>query len=264
MFIVAVALSGWSIGVVINALADSLPVSSRLQWPGCPHCGAPRPRRAVSALLGMLTRARHCPYCGQPRAWRALAVELVATAGSIWIYMKNLGPSSYWASLLVFSVFLLVVVIDIEHRLILHSVSLPAAVLIGFLGIMDPARGAGKILLGGLAGFALVMLLFLFGGVFARWVARRSGQPLEEVAFGFGDVTLAGVIGLAVGWPGVIVALVIGVLSAGLYSSVYILWMLLRRRYTPYVPIPYGPFLVLGALVVYLGGRQALLPLVGG
>jgi prepilin signal peptidase PulO-like enzyme (type II secretory pathway) len=58
-----------------------------------------------------------------------------------------------------------------------------------------------------------------------------------------------------VGWPGVVLAVFIGVLTAGVFSLLFVLVQLLRRRYTPYMPFPYGPFLVLGGLLVYLGGR---------
>jgi leader peptidase (prepilin peptidase)/N-methyltransferase len=80
------------------------------------------------------------------------------------------------------------------------------------------------------------------------------------VPFGFGDVNLAGLIGLAVGWPGVAVALVLGIFAAGAFSLAYLAWMAARRRYAAFTPFPYGPFLVLGALAVYFRLWTALGP----
>ncbi len=174
------------------------------------------------------------------------------------IFHADPTPWAFWPSFLVASVFLLIMVIDIEHRLILHIVSVPAAVAIGLLGTLDPNRGLSKTLLGGLAGFGIVFGFFLLGGVLARLLARLRGQVLEEVAFGFGDVTLAGVIGLAVGWPGVVLAILLGVFAAGVYSFGHILVTLLLHRYSPFHAIPYGPFLILGAALVYFGGRELL------
>jgi leader peptidase (prepilin peptidase)/N-methyltransferase len=74
------------------------------------------------------------------------------------------------------------------------------------------------------------------------------------VAFGFGDVTLAGVLGLSVGYPGILMALFLGILTAGEYSLVHIFYMLSRGKYRAFLPIPYGPFLILGASIVYFGG----------
>lgn len=160
--------------------------------------------------------------------------------------------------LTVASFFLLVLVTDIEHRLILHSVTIPAAVVFLVLGSLTPTKGFLTTLLGGLAGFWSVYLLYLLGGAFALLMAKLRGQELEEIAFGFGDVTLSGVIGLIMGWPGVLISLLLGVLFAGAFSLIYILTMLALRRYNPFQPIPYGPFLVLGASLTFYGGAELI------
>ncbi len=154
--------------------------------------------------------------------------------------------------------FLLIIVIDYEHRLILFVTTIPAAIILLLLGTLDPSRGPAKTLLGGLAGFATVYLLYLLGGLFARVLSRLRGQPLEEVAFGFGDVALATVIGLAVGWPGIVLALVIGVIAGGIFSLLFMLFMLIRGRYEAFMAIPYSPFLVFGGLAVFIAAQSGL------
>jgi prepilin signal peptidase PulO-like enzyme (type II secretory pathway) len=113
-----------------------------------------------------------------------------------------------------------------------------------------------KTLAGGLAGYAITLGIFLLAELFARLLQRLRGQPLDEVAFGGGDVNLAGIVGFAVGWPGVILALMIAVLIGGIFSFGYIVVQLVRRRYVPYSAVPYGPFLVAGALAIYLYGKD--------
>jgi prepilin signal peptidase PulO-like enzyme (type II secretory pathway) len=120
-----------------------------------------------------------------------------------------------------------------------------------------------KVLVGGLAGFLILWVMYLLGLAFSRWLARRRGAPLDEVAFGFGDVMLGGLIGLVVGWPGIVIAVVTGILLAGAYSLGYLLFMALLRRYAAFTAIPYGPFLLLGASLVYYGGRAAFESLAG-
>lgn len=177
-------------------------------------------------------------------------------AGALWLYYRDPHPTAFWPAFLIFSVFILITIIDIEHRLILHVVTGPSAILIGLLGVIDPERGFLTTLAGGAVGFGIVLGLYLLGGVFARFVAKLRGQVLDEVAFGFGDVTLAGVLGLSVGFPGILMALFIGILAAGEYSLVHILFMLSRGKYKAFLPIPYGPFLILGGSIVYFGGRS--------
>jgi leader peptidase (prepilin peptidase)/N-methyltransferase len=204
-----------------------------------------------------------CRYCGAPRGARPWVIELASAAFAVWLYRRDPSWAVFLPGLLVGLIFLLITVIDVEHRLILRVVAIPAAVVLGVIGALQPNRGPLKVLLGGLAGLTILWLMYLLGLAFSRWMARRRGTSLEEVAFGFGDVMLGGLIGLVVGWPGVVIAVVTGVLLAGAYSLAYVIFMSLRRRYSFFTAIPYGPFLMLGACLVYYGGRTALETLMG-
>ena len=194
-------------------------------------------------------------YCGAPIGYRVPIVEAAAIIWPLVLYTIDPTALFFWPTFLLSMYFLLVIVIDYEHRLILFVLTIPAAIFLAVLGSLDPSRGPEKTLLGGLVGFVAVFGLYLLGGLFARLIWRLRDQPLEEVAFGFGDVMLAGVIGLTVGYPGIILALLLGVLAGGLFSLGFILVMVLRRRYEAFMPIPYSPFLILGGMVVYIAGR---------
>jgi prepilin signal peptidase PulO-like enzyme (type II secretory pathway) len=251
-------LLGWMLGILINLLSDSLPFDRRIERPHCLACTAPRPATAWSAVIAWLTRKRPCEYCGVCMRTRNLAVEILAALAvpALW-YLKPAGIQ-FWPALVIGSVFFLITVIDIEHRLILHLVTTPAAVVFAILGFLNPELGLKRALLGGAFGFILFLLLYLLGTAFSRWAARRNSVPREEVALGFGDVTLATLIGLAVGFPGVIEALIRGILYAGIFSIAFLILMVVRRKYSAFMPIPYGPFLILGAIWVYLQGWTSL------
>ena len=78
---------------------------------------------------------------------------------------------------------------------------------------------------------------------------RRRGQSIEEGdAFGFGDVNLSGVIGLLLGWPGILAGLVIAILLSGAFMLAYLIIMLITRRFRPHMALPYGPFLAASAI----------------
>jgi leader peptidase (prepilin peptidase)/N-methyltransferase len=156
--------------------------------------------------------------------------------------------------------FAVVTIIDLEHRLILHPTSIAGGLLGLFLG--SRLHGLGPTLLGGLVGFVCMLALYILGGIFARFIMRLRGRPIDEEALGFGDVILAGILGLLLGWPGILLGLYLGILAGGIASLVYILSMAFTRRYRPFTAIPYGPFLISGAaallyfreyITVYLG-----------
>jgi len=261
--IIAIAIIGWCLGVVINWLADSLPFYRKPVVPCCPACTAPFSPIAWFAVPAVIARAWCCEYCGTRRQTRTLIVELLASAGSIGLYFWSSSPASFWMAFLVSAVFLLIIVIDMEHKLILHVVTFPAAIVFVVIGLLNPEMSLGRTLLGGAVGFGMFFLLYLLGGIFARTIAGGKENADDEIALGFGDVTLATIIGLAVGFPGVIEALLRGILAAGLFSIAFLIYMKMRRRYSAFTPIPYGPFLILGAWWVYFLGTNTLEKILG-
>lgn len=267
-----VAVIGWLAGMLVNYCADVLPWKRRLTAPLCVVCQARMP------WVNYLFWPRRCLACSRSRHWRVWAVEAIYIVAvfALWQYPhKYLG---FWISLIVLIFFGIIVVIDIEYRLILHQVSAVGAISMGAVGIIWRAQqfygepglnfgswspwwyGLWTTLLGCLIGFGFMWALYALGEVFIRVMARRRGQPVDDVALGFGDVNLAGVLGLLLGWPLIVAGLFFAILVGGLVSLVFMLVMLAARRYHLFMALPYGPFLVIGAIfVMYF--RDLLLPL---
>ena len=251
-------LLGLLLGQVVVWLADRLPMGRPLHEVSlCPACGraalAHRPGPAWLIAVGWRS-------CGLQRSrwrWRSFAAMLITAAGFAFFWSRyplarDLIPLSvYWA------IFVLITLIDLEHRLILNVVVLPAIVLAIGGSFLTTGPGIWRALLGGLTGFVLVYGIYLLGIVFARVMSRRRGQPIREVAFGAGDVKFAAFIGLVTGLPGIVFALVIGILSGGIAAGACLLWgALVRRRYVAFTAIPYGPFLALGGVIMMVYGPQ--------
>jgi leader peptidase (prepilin peptidase)/N-methyltransferase len=155
--------------------------------------------------------------------------------------------------------FILVVVIDVEHRLILHPVSLVGVVIGGVIGSW--MHGLVPTFVGGLVGFGLMYLLYKFGEVFTRVSSRLRGEPIDEVALGFGDVNLSGILGLLLGWPVILLGLILAILAGGLYSLFYLIFSAALGRYRSFEAMPYAPYLILAAalLLYFPGTARAIL-----
>lgn len=197
------------------------------------------------------------------RTWLT-QVLAVASFVYFWLFPSNL--LGFYIGAIVLIYLAVIMVIDLEHRLILHPTSMVGAVLgiivgtyihsqtNGFLG------GLGKSLLGGIYGFGVMFLLYQVGAIVARFRARKlqaAGQADdEEEALGGGDVYLLGVLGLLVGSKAIWGVLMVGILLGGLVSILLILALLLRRRYSSdalMTFIPYGPyFIVVTFYVLFL------------
>jgi leader peptidase (prepilin peptidase)/N-methyltransferase len=258
--IALLAVMGLLAGAFLNICADSLPTTGRLQLPTCAYCGKARSVSAWSGVLAYLLGRSRCTSCAAPLSVRHVLVELATMVLYVLVWQPQ-GATITTALLCAYgSIFILIVVTDIEHRLIQHVVMLPALLLALLGAFFNPAFDSPKrALLGGAIGLALTLALYVAGAVFVRLLGWLRGQPVDEAAFGFGDVTLTTFIGLTVGAPEILFALVIGILSAGLYSIGYLLVRsVMQKRYTLFTAIPYGPFLVLGGATMLYWGRRVM------
>ena len=250
---------GWFAGLFINYAADVLPFTRRFSQPVCRQCGA------TFSFADYVT-LRACRNCGTRRSLRTWLVQILAVGSFAYFWLFPSKALGIPLGMIVLVYFGIITVIDLEHRLILHPTSLVGAVLGLIVGTSIHSRadglllGMGKSLLGGLFGFGVMFLLYQLGALVARWRARRmqaTGQAVDdEEALGGGDVYLAGVLGLMLGWPFILNALVLGVLLGGLVSFFFILTLVLLRRYVSdalMTFIPYGPYFIISAFyLLYL------------
>lgn len=252
------ALWGLLVGVLINHVADTLLNQRHLcERPSCGSCAQKWPPGAWSGLSGYLFARGRCPHCSAPIPLRRVVVELT-TALLFAFLWDRYGPSLQLGLVSLYSaVLILVVVTDMEKRLIYNAVMLPAIALAAIGGLFNDDFTPTRAWLGGVTGFAIIFAVYLLAGLFS-WLVSRKGRPLSEVAFGFGDVKLAVFIGLITGLPGVVFALVLGILLGGVGAGLYLLVSLATRRYRPFMAIPYGPFLAIGGFIVMVYGPQII------
>ncbi|MCI0519244.1 MAG: A24 family peptidase [Chloroflexi bacterium] len=236
------AALGWLIGAGVNYLADVLPHTRRLSAPFCLHCGNAMGWREY------LFWPRRCPSCAESRGRRAILVEAIFAALIAWLAIAPPANLDFFSGCSLLAFFGVVTVIDLEHRLILHPVAIAGAILGSVFGVLH--HGWLSTLVGGAAGYAVMLGLYWFGAGVMSFLARRRGETLEEEALGFGDVNLAGVLGLILGWPGILAGLVLAILIGGGVSLVYLIYKLARRQYHINTAIPYGPLLIAGAALL--------------
>ena len=232
-------LLGWLSGWLVNYLSDVLPVTRNFSRPACRECQKP-------FSWGDYLLFGKCKSCGTRRSPRTFLSQalLTITPVLLWIFPRPGFP--FILAFLLFVFLSLVFVIDLEHRLILHPVSLVGAIL--GLGIGVYLHGLTTTLIGGAVGFGIMLAFYFAGEGYVRYMSKKRGMAADEVALGFGDVNLSGVLGLLLGWPRIAAGLLFAVLAGGLISLIIIVGMLLAKKYKAFTAIPYAPFLILGAL----------------
>jgi leader peptidase (prepilin peptidase)/N-methyltransferase len=235
------AILGWCAGNLVNYLGDVLPKTRRFSQPYCTLCGKPMKWWNYISY-------HTCLNCSARRPLRDWGFQIFFVGAFSFLWIHPSARLGYWLGSLLLVYFGLVFLIDLEHRLVLHQVSLVGVVLGLAVGIW--LHNIWITILGGAAGFGIMLALYYLGEVYARWMARRRGQESDEVALGYGDVNLSGVLGLILGWPGIIVGLVFAILAGGIISLGYIILLLIAKKYKPFTAIPYAPFLIFGAIIL--------------
>jgi len=228
------AIAGAAIGLPLGAVARStvfqLSVPSGApDRSACPRCCAPVPSWP----------ALRCGYCGSSFG-RPGVLELV-TAAVLALLLGRFGDSPQaipFAFLGVLGVVLAAIDISVQRlpdRLVLPAFPLLISLLSLTAWLEHDGAGLARAVLGCLAlgaGFLVLALL-------------RPGQ------LGGGDIKLAGLVGLAVGWLGWPAVMTTAVLGFSL-SAVISLALLAARRVSLSSAVCFGPFLLGGALIATL------------
>lgn len=255
-----VGLIGILVGGVVNALADDLP---QRRNPQLPHYtdGTPRPPLAWLGISAFLLGRRASPG-GAKLSWRHPLAEVVTAFLMIVVIARTGGgqPNAsdlqviFW--LFYMAIFVLITIIDIEHKLILFVVIIPSAIIALMDAILTPTNQLPNLLnalVGGAVGFGIFFLFYNGGFLFTSIMGRRRGEEIKTVAFGYGDVMMATLSGLILGLPAVVYALVLTVLLGGLGALVYLVSLrLIRNQYSMFTAIPYGPYIVAGTIIMLL------------
>ena len=244
----AFALLGIAVGSFLNVCIDRLPAQESLIFPAS-HCASCRHRLSVKELIPVLSyiwlRGR-CRYCNALIPRRLLWVEV--GTGVLFAYLYwHYGFSIELAVVTLYCcLFLVLMVIDLEHHILPNklvypgivvalAISVAFSVLPNSLEVVPEIKSAAA---GGAIGLGLFLLII---------VVSRGGM-------GWGDVKMASLIGLVIGYPLVFVALFLAVVSGGLISWALILIKAKSRKQS----IPFGPFLSLGAIATLLWGTNIL------
>ncbi|MCY4072390.1 MAG: A24 family peptidase [Chloroflexi bacterium] len=275
----AVAITGVLGGGLINMLADDLPSRQPLRMPRYTD-GKRRPRLAWLGIGAFMFKLRSLPKpkpsgdelrTGSPSngpgaallSWRYPLTEIATALLMLLLYADIRDEAALLSTATLFkfayaALFVLIAVIDLEHRRIPFVVALP----LGALALIDAALipvsepGTPSAAIGGLIGFALFYVAYLGGVMFARMLNRNRGKPLEGGALGFGDVVLMAAVGLIVGFPGILLAITLSVFAgAGGAFAVLCARLMKTGGYQPFDKIPFGPFIVGSAIAVLLIGN---------
>ncbi len=239
---------GLALGSFANVVIYRVPAGRSVVKPpsACPACGARvRARDNVPVISWALLRGR-CRDCAAPISARYVLVELLTGALLAGVGLR-FGLS--WTAVAEAALMVGLVVlafIDLDHML------LPKKVVYATVGLVGLALLAGAASAGQWRRLAVATLAAL-----VAWGVFFTINFVSPKALGFGDVRLALLIGLGLGWLGAAYAF-LGFLAGSVLGSVVGLSMMAAGRAGRRTAVPFGTFLGAGAALAVLAGAPVV------
>lgn len=257
---IAAGVLGALIGSFLNVVIHRVPRGVSVVRPAsaCPACGTPI--RAIDNIpvLSWLALRGRCRHCAAPIALRYPLIEAATALAFVGVALlagPNLLAATSVSGVVAATAVLLsllylaatsiaLAAIDLETHRLPNAIVLPAYPVIVTLLVIAAIAGDTWVELARAAAGAGLLFAFYFT------LALISPQGM-----GMGDVKLAGVLGLSLGWVGW-GALAVGSLAAFLLGGMVGIALILARRARRTTGIPFGPWMLAGAWVGIAFGEQ--------
>lgn len=242
-----IIIIGLSIGSFANVVIYRLPKGLSVLSPPstCPSCkhqiGV---AENIPIISWMFLRGR-CKSCKKPISPRYVVIEALVALSFLSLFYRFGLSYLFFIFCLFFLALIIISAIDLEHKIVPNKiiyptvfVTLPSFIAIAYLD-KTPLNFENAIL-GGVGSFLFFLIVHL----------------IQPKGMGFGDVRLAGVIGLYMGWLGLGEAFISICLSFFIGSFFGLLLIGLgRSRKTK---VPFAPFLASGAILCVFFGQSFL------
>ena len=252
---------GLFVGSFLNVCIDRLPRGKSIIVPPshCPACNQKLGILDLIPLLSYLSLRGRCRYCQAPIPFRLPLVEGITALLFAFLYWKA-GLGLELVMFLIYACLLTIIFfIDLENQLVLDKVTYPGMVIVFVFSFFWPGvqevsgLGGGAIsqAVGSLAGEAVAQAaISLLGGVLGLLVMALI-VIVSRGGMGWGDVKMAALIGLMVGFPLVIEALLLSWISGGVVAAILLALKLKGTKDR----IPSATFMAVATMVTLLWGQ---------
>lgn len=241
----AVGVFGALIGSFLNVCIYRLPRHESVAWPGshCPACNGAIAWYDNVPLVSYLVLKGRCRHCAVRIPLRYPIIEALNALGYVsvlWFFGLEWSTVVYGA---LYSALLVAAGTDLSHKIIPNAVTFPGIAV----GLLSAATVLPLGLVNGLIGL-------LVGGGILWLLAWASPYLFGKEGMGGGDIKLLAMIGAFLGWKPALMTIMVGSLLGSVVGISLIAAGLIKRQ--DY--IPFGPFLVCGALVALFFGQSIL------
>ena len=242
-----IALIGLCMGSFLNVLADRLSQQVSIRGRSkCDHCGRTLSWKDLVPIGSFLISLGRCRSCRAKLSWQYPLTELMTAASYMltWHFTPLGGFAGHVLSLVFVSILIVILLADLRYQIIPDEMQVGGfLVSLGILGVTQSFTLPNIVWLvvGGALGMAPILLIYL--------ATRGRGM-------GFGDVKWAFVMGCILGVPEVFISLYVAFIAGGVVG----VGLLLTGRARMKQKVAFGPFLIVGTVVVFFA-KHTYVPL---
>lgn len=250
LLLALLALLGLAVGSFLNVVVWRLPRGESLSRPAsaCPGCGSPIRARDNVPVLSWLVLHGRCRDCGQRISARYPLVELGTAVLFVLVGLRfGVDGPAAWAVpayLYLAAIAVALALIDLDTHRLPNRLVLPSYIVGAVLLAVASAglENWDAMVRAGIGAVGLWVLYFLL------LLAHPGGM-------GYGDVKLAGVLGMYLAWLGW-GAFAVGAFAAFLLGGLFSIALVVTRRAGRKTGIPFGPWMLAGGAVGVAAGEQ--------
>ncbi|UFT97928.1 A24 family peptidase [Radiobacillus kanasensis] len=231
-------LLGTLFGSFFNVVGLRVPTKTffQSQRSQCPSCSNPLRWFELIPILSFVIQSGKCRHCATPISKLYPLIEISTGFLFLFTYLHFGFQPTLLEGLLLVSLITIIIVSDLKYMLI------PNRILIFFLPLFlvysmwQPDTPWLSKILGASAGFVIIAIVIL----------------VSKGGMGAGDMKLFGVLGFVLGLKNICIAFFFSTIIGAIVSGLLLLFRLIHRK----EPVPFGPFIAVGALISYFFGND--------
>ena len=237
MFYILIFILGLSVGSFLNVIICRLETKETIisNRSYCPQCRAILKWYDLIPVLSFLLQKRRCRYCKKKISWQYPVVEIATACLFLLIFNLQFSIFNLIYYFIIISFLIIIFTYDLKHYLIPNRIIYPAIIIAGIFNFQFLISNQFSIFK-----FSILSALGA-SSFFLALVLVSKGKWM-----GLGDVKLAFLMGLILGWPNILLALFLSFLSGAVIGIGLIIFG--KKGFKS--QIPFGPFLAGSTILV--------------
>lgn len=204
----------------------------------CPHCKTELTAKELIPIVSFIIQVGKCRTCKARISPLYPMIELATGLLFLYSFLQFNLRIELITAILFISLLMIVFVTDITYMLIPNRLLLFFLPLFIIMRIYEPLRPWYDAIIGAIVGYGLVAIII---------IVSKGGM-------GAGDMKLLGLLGIVLGWKLVLLTFFLAAFLGAIIGG----FLMLIKRVKRKQPIPFGPYIVIAAIISYFYGEEVV------